>query len=673
MLLNEVLWLIVWSVTGQLPDTLPVTPSTTTPGGAIAAPSSVAAPATVPAITPPAAAEPNVAPAALPQSIGNLVPIQSRLPKAQAADLVDALFSWPEDLRGTSAPLTLLDVLGSLVDMRQQQQAVHAYWKLSAALAEWRLARDQRQRYEQMESVVAQWSRARGRSAAVLEYQTRLAAARAEQRDAELRFIAEQYALHDLLGASATRPLGWPIDRPHVGTYRTLFEQVYGTRPAPSQARLLDRVLPLRRDTIEIQAAAVQAATDVDTELLEALARGEHDPISVCRAHEELAAQWRKLATLVRDYNLDIASYALSIPGRPATVQETVGMLIRRPHAPTATLPIASGAAPSIVRPSTIVDPAVAPATYLQSVPTQPTPPAGPVPPQQGVPTLAPPRPGTPAAQEVRKAIIEHGGDALYRPLMTLAPQQRAAELANLLHFSGREMPMTSTRGITLGETLALVAEAQRGAVIETYWQLREQMGRYHIAIDKAAQFDALAPLVLAQADATTTSDSMLRLRTARLVAQGEVVQAQIALAGAQLQLAERTGLAADTRALLALTTPYAGAYRLSPESLAPALREQTLVQRLIASIPIEQLSLGERAAAVVLVDATRAEQTSLLAEHKVGLDAVLETIERQATESYAFLGELTRYNSDLARFALRVMPEGVPSDVLVKTLVVSE
>lgn len=673
MTLNEVLWLLVWSVAGQVPGTLPVTPSTTTPGGAIAAPSTVPAPATAPAAAPPTAIEPSVAPTVLPQSLGQLVPIESRLPKAQAADLVEALFSWPEDLRGTSAPLGLLDVLGSLSDPRQQLHATHAYWKLAGALAEWRLARDQLQRFEQMEGLVSQWSRARGRSAAVLEYQTRLAAARAEQRDAELRFIAEQYAVQELLPSAVFRPLGWPIDRPHVGTYRTLFEQVYGTRPAPAQARLLDRTLPLRRDAIEIQAAAVQAATDVDTELLESLAGGEHDPVSVCRAHEDLAAQWRRLASLVRDYNSDIASYALSIPGRPATVQETVGMLIRRPHVPTATLPIATGAAPSILRPNTIVDPAVAPAAFLQSVPAQPTPPAIPAPPQQGVPTLAPPRPREPGLQEVRKAIIEHGGDALYRPLLTLTPQQRTQELANLLHFEGRDMPAAATRSISLAETLKLVAEPQRGAVIEAYWRLREQMGRYHVAVDKAAQLDALAPLVLSQADATSTSESMLRLRTARLVAQGEVVQSQIALAGAQLQLSERTGLAADTRGLIAVTSPYAGAYRLSPETLAPSVLGQSLVQRLIATIPLEQQALGERAAAVVLADATRAEQTSLLAGDKLGLDAVLEVIERQAAETHAFLAALTRYNDDLARFALRVLPEGTSSDVLVKALVVSE
>ncbi len=98
--------------------------------------------------------------------------------------------------------------------------------------------------------------------------------------------------------------------------------------------RFIDRTLPTRREAIEARAAAVQAASSAVHICEDARGRGQSDLSTLMNCHAELSRQRRAFLTAVRDYNLDIAEYALSAADPSLTNDRIVAMLIR-PKGPT--------------------------------------------------------------------------------------------------------------------------------------------------------------------------------------------------------------------------------------------------------------------------------------------------------------------------------------------------
>ena len=292
-----------------------------------------------------------------------LVPVQAIERRASPADVVAQALTPPQEAALTGQPLTLLAALSSAQGTRRQLEVTHAYWRLTRAVAEYRFALEE---YLQVQRV-----RASAQDQATLE--TAVASAAAALRMAELSAVSAQHDLAEAARLPATTPLPLPADLPHVGTYRTYFDEVFSKRNPPEPARLIHRKLPIRRQAIEVRTSAVQAAQDALEAAFDAYRSGTTDLESVLWSLRRLGRQYRALMTSVCNYNHEIVDYALAVAGPQNDRRVLVAMLIM-PAEDTAAAPAAGpgettrpsaipirSVPPSAVRPATVDSPVALP------------------------------------------------------------------------------------------------------------------------------------------------------------------------------------------------------------------------------------------------------------------------------------------------------------------------
>jgi hypothetical protein len=296
--------------------------------------------------------------------------------------------------------LALVQALSASADRRGQLAIAHAYWQAVEAAAEYHYCLEHVNQLERLQS----------RPQEDVMLQAARWAARAALCEAELAASAAQHELAALMQLPADATLPLPADRPHVGAYRTNYQELFAQRPAPDRARLIDRTLPVRRMAVDQRAVAVQAAEDALSAAIDLYQAGQGSLESVVSSSDQLLRQQRAFIESVCRYNHDIAEYAMSVasPGLPP--QALVGFMItpaRQPGQGT------SLEAESEVQPAGLNQPAPTPANRegnRQSplaplrggpdgsvIPTTPSagswaPGGAPVKTQ---PTLAPPRDGT--------------------------------------------------------------------------------------------------------------------------------------------------------------------------------------------------------------------------------------------------------------------------------------
>jgi len=233
-------------------------------------------------------------------------------------DLLASLLAGRLKLRPTGQPMTLAACLAAVPERKDQLEATHAYWRLVRALADYYLAWDAAQEIERLTPSE--------HDATLLR--TAQAASNAALGQAETRLLAAQYDLAAMLASPVEAPLPLPSDPPHIGPYRTNFDQLFAARVPPVRARLIDQTLPLRRRAIDIQAMAVQAAADNRLDLSKARNRGRAELGAVVAAIEEVRKQGEQFVALVCRYNDDIADYAMGVASPGATSDLLVNMLI---------------------------------------------------------------------------------------------------------------------------------------------------------------------------------------------------------------------------------------------------------------------------------------------------------------------------------------------------------
>ena len=306
-------------------------------------------------------------------------------------EMVADAIALPDDSTLTGQPWTLFSALNSTRDRRQQAELTRMYWYLAQTVAEYHFCLDHARRLQRVETAEADspsWRLARASAAAMV-------------RQSELEATRAQYELARLLRVPADAPLPLPADRPHVGAYRTNFEQLFAGRTPPEPAVLIDRILPIRRQAVDDQAAAVQAAEDA------LAAATEQRQVSQGRAAEAIACSrdllWQQQAFIraVCEYNRNIAEYGMAVAEPTATPQTLVAMLIG-PARPSVTPAMSSevlpaGASEPITTPAPPAKPneptlATPRSGWKTSEPTLAPPRDRLQPLREGEPTLAPPR-----------------------------------------------------------------------------------------------------------------------------------------------------------------------------------------------------------------------------------------------------------------------------------------
>lgn len=338
------------------PAAVPAVAEPTTPEADVSAPATLPVDQNTP---PPAAArdaaqppqaltvtEPPVTPAA------GQPPTRADTPVSEAAQLLAEVLeplagrSDAPPLAATDAqlyvrPLPLLEALERSGDRARRLWIAQAYWKVSAAHAQFRCATEAIERLDLIAPGADPHDRATLDVAA--------AAARADLADARAQLGAAQQELVDLARLPPGEPLPWPIDRPLAGPYQTHFEAIFAGRIATGRVRAIARTLPARHEALESRAAAVRAAAKAMAMAEADHAKGRRPIEAVIAAHAALVGQQREFLQATRAYNLDIAEYAMAVADTTVPDDRFVSMLIGTPiqwrPQPAATAPPPSQAA----------------------------------------------------------------------------------------------------------------------------------------------------------------------------------------------------------------------------------------------------------------------------------------------------------------------------------------
>jgi hypothetical protein len=622
----------------------------------------------------------------------------------------------PPGSRLTGRPLSLLAALSSTSDRRQQLEVTHAYWRPDEAVAVDHFSLDYAGRLEGLGA---------GERPGPLLRAARASAA-ALLREAEVAAVSAQHELAALMLLPPDAPLPLPADPPHIGPYRTQFDQLFSTRIPPPRIRLIDRTLPILYRAVDGRASAVQAAEDALMAAIDAYPSGRVDLPAVLRSLEEYLRERRALIRSVCRYNHEIADYAVAVVGPGSSPQVLVGMLIN--PTPQAAHPILSGS-----------DARVEPAEYTQRVPTparwpgqrvptpakrpglkEPTParrPGQKVPPPASsqpmlpapakeVPAPAtqwspseppgndrPPAAGLPKKPDSPEAVpperpsvpveptpveptpttankpVADGRDsvfapALYPALVDVPPAAQAKQLTLTLHWD-RDLPQGIGPPVSLEECLKNQSGGKRAELIGTYWVVRQRAAEYQVLAQQTQMLDVL--LIAPRGDEKDPSG--LRLRSARLSSEAALIEGHAALVEAQFELATRLGRESDALWPIAGSTPRCDRYPLGGNGRPGHVIPSWPVRRLAAMIPGLGESVERRATAVIEADAARAAAASSAAGGRP-IEPLLACISGQTEQTLAFLAALTDYNRAIAEYTLAVLPPETPSDKLVAVLV---
>lgn len=654
-----------------------------------------------------------------------LAPVPPLVRSEAAADLLEEALTMPPQSAATGKPWTLMEVLARIPDRQRQVPLTDTYWKLSAAVAEYRVSWDE---FHQIDHIQPRGAGQAGQEAALL-LETARASAKSRLGDSELAVSAAQFELAEALQLSPAEQMPLPADAPHVGSYKTYFHEIYASRTPSALARWIDFALPLQLRAIAARAIAVRAAHDATDATQEAYNRGQVELSPLLNSITELARLRRALLTVIREYNRDIAAYALTTAPAGLDQARLVGMLIKSHRSTPANLTPVQSTSPDGrgAEPATFNSPLPA-QSPLQSIPVQPpvvqtpagpngftpNPPAKPITPQSapsssgsspksiltpsgnpansapssGGGTAPPfsPSQGNPLRSEAREANrppaadgVAAFGDApaqqtgvadtgLYGGLSALPPVGRTQQLAGILHWD-RGLPESQGQAITLADCLNSPNVVDRPGTIAAYWQARYQAAIYRAHRERVEHLEALLPVSIASRDQAGGPESVLRARRAKLAADADLLQAQLELDAAQYALTQLAGRSVEFKWLLPSTPPHAGIYPLPQIPSAVQGSAARRLHHLASAVPAQYAILVDRSASVISADMARTAVLGRDHSQPANVDASLAAIERQNEATVAFLQLLTRYNNDIAEFVLKTSSPQIAANDLARAL----
>jgi hypothetical protein len=651
--------------------------------------------------------------------LGCLLLGQTSDARLRPADMVAEAMRLPSGGAIVGQPVSLAGVLASTQDRRQQLEMTYAYWRLVQAVAEYHYCVEHAQNTERLKP-------ASGEPASL---RLARASAAAMVRQAELDAATAQCELARLMRLPGGSALPLPTDLPHVGDYKTSFQELYAGRTAPEAAVLMERVLPIRRQVVDGQAAALVAAEDVLTALREQ-PRADVETSLTC--NRELLRQQRAFIRAVCDYNRNIALYGLTVASPMTTPQALITFLIPSAQ-PAGTPAVARNVQPSAAgqwQPATTVPASAAPRTGWPTGQPTPAPPRYNMPkseptvaPQRGglrpvvhdeapttpreklqpvgknEPTFVVPRdrnrkksdlvedddlvpidPGTakPVVEPrtARKPVAESDTATVavvtpispsYGALAAAAPAVRAKHLTAALHRAGT-LPNVAGKPLSLADCMLRDPGTDRRATIDAYWLARQRAAEYQSLAEQAAMLKALEPAALQHRNRPA---DMLRLRQTQLAAQASLDEARAALIEAQYTLALRIGAAGEAAWPLASTVPHSGSYLLQLDAQPQSVAESWPIRRLAATIPALGQNVQQYAAVVVEADSLRAAVAEDYRAGTATVDQAIDAVATQTQQTTRLLATLTDYNRAIAEYVLTVMPRATPTNRLVAALVV--
>ncbi len=192
--------------------------------------------------------------------------------------------------------------------------------------------------------------------------------------------------------------------------------------------------------------------------------------------------------------------------------------------------------------------------------------------------------------------------------------------------------------------------------------------------VDERDQLDALRSIAIPQHALPGMAEAGVRLQAARRAAQAAVLDAEVALAAAQVELIEATGGATQDW-LWPSTPPQAGRYAVSQR----AGSEASVRAQRAGRMALEYDKLQHRADAVIQADVHRAElvrqarrrETAAADDQMTALDCVVRAVLRQNQQTLGFLDDLTEYNMAIANYVLATAPANLSAEELAGKLAI--
>ncbi len=241
--------------------------------------------------------------------------------KLRPPELMAEALSTSQDAFRDGQKWSLVDALARASDRQQQVKITQFYWKLAGAQADYHFARDLSHRL---------W-KGTERHADKAAVQSARHSAEAAVDDAEVSVVTAQHELAEQMRLPSDEALPLAVDQPHVGEYKTQFDSLFSGRTPPPRLWLTNRALPVRRKAIDVHGEAILAAQDALDATAEDYERGTTDLTTLLASFDEFGHQRRAFVAAVRDYNQDIAEYALTVAPPGANGERLVAMLIKTP------------------------------------------------------------------------------------------------------------------------------------------------------------------------------------------------------------------------------------------------------------------------------------------------------------------------------------------------------
>ena len=626
-------------------------------------------------------------PESVPRS-NDVVPVRANERQLTPEELVAEAISLSATDAIPGQPLSLLKALSNVHGQAERLNVVHAYWRSTLALAVYGVALDE------------------SRQLADIKADTGNAAARVEET--RLAAIEAQRSLADVSRLPASVPLPLPSDLPHVRAYKTRFNEIFSASAPRERLRLIDRKLPIQLRTIDARTSAVQATEDALEVLTDSYRLGKSDLESVAAAVHELARQRRAFLETVRDYNREIANYALNIVGQEITGRQLVATLIDLEKKARRTIDPNQGGAIETQRRSG-VQPAefVVPLSDDHEELLEPTPAAGqpsrigdPLPTGGPKPATLPPRettqhptppvksgetessrstanrtvedqgaenrsyarlPLVPVERTVFRIPLD-GETAQYPDLVDAEPAIQAGQLVTDL-FPDQGDVLDNGQLVHLRDCRGDQSVEECHRLINAYWLARLRACEYQAYADRSEHLKGLGLTAGRRASEPLGAEDLSHLLAVRRSSDADMLEAEARLLDAQYELTLAAGRPLDSDWLLPRTSPYCGRYPMKLESQPRSLVESWPIRRLAVTIPVLSGVAMARASAVVNADATRSDAVDQFATGVLPVDAAMTAIQRQNELTLEFLDTVTAYNQSIAEYVVRTS-EATSADV---------
>jgi hypothetical protein len=218
---------------------------------------------------------------------------------------------------------------------------------------------------------------------------------------------------------------------------------------------------------------------------------------------------------------------------------------------------------------------------------------------------------------------------------------------------------------MTLAECLRGSPASGRRAICAAYWLASERAAKWNALAQSSQWLQDLAPVLLDRG--AQAACAMLQARTARLGTDAAQADARAALVEAQFELARSSGRAGDGSWPLPSTPPFAGQFTSAPQQAQAA--GSWPLRRLAATIPGRSEHVKQQAQAAAEADAQRAESVAGFRVGRQSLERVLDNVESQTGQTFAYLEALTAYNQAIAEYATLTLPADASPDAFAAAL----